>query len=401
MKDIRILKNTIQEYEWGSHTEIAELLGEKSPSLRPQAELWMGAHPKAPSKVEIGKRWVSLAEVIDRDPCEVLGKETAEKFCGRLPFLFKVLAAAKPLSIQAHPDMEQAKEGFERENLLGIPPDSPVRNYRDDMHKPEILCALKTFWALNGFRKIDRIVRNMKLFCPDAMKTETDDLEKRQNPRGLQFFFEAMMKMEPARKKKVIDEVVRTAGQGDGEDPERKWILSIYREYPSDIGVLSPLYLNLIRLAPGQAMFLPARRLHAYLEGLGIELMANSDNVLRGGLTAKHVDVPELLKTLAFEGDDAPILFPREKQEGEVVYPCPAEEFVLSVIRLKEGVAHTAKGKRGVEMAICTQGSAAVVDIGTGKTLRLERGASAIIPASVESYTVWGNAILYKAAVPV
>jgi mannose-6-phosphate isomerase len=156
------MKNTVQEYAWGSFTAIAELLGNGSPSKTPQAELWMGAHPKAPSMVNCDGNWISLLEFIEKNPDRILGKKVAEKFNNRLPYLFKVLAAAKPLSIQAHPSIDQAKQGFERENRQGIPLDAYNRNYKDDNHKPECICAKTRFWALNGFRKNSNIVGLME-----------------------------------------------------------------------------------------------------------------------------------------------------------------------------------------------------------------------------------------------
>ena len=156
MTGICLLENTIQEYAWGSYTAISDLLGNDSPANTPQAELWMGAHPKAPSKVRCNGKWISLLELIDKNSHDILGKKVAQRFKNRLPYLFKVLAAAKPLSIQAHPSLDQASEGFDRENRLGIPLDAPNRNYKDDNHKPECICALTFFWALNGFRKISR-----------------------------------------------------------------------------------------------------------------------------------------------------------------------------------------------------------------------------------------------------
>jgi mannose-6-phosphate isomerase len=399
MKQIRLLKNTIQEYDWGSHTAIAELLGEPSPSQKPQAELWMGAHPKAPSQVERDGRWSSLITLVEENPTDILGKSVAEKFNNRLPYLFKVLAASKPLSIQAHPTLEQAKAGFQKENEAGIPMDASHRNYRDDMHKPEIICALTPFWGLNGFRRIDEIVSNINRFCPDGMKSEISGLESRPDSRGLKIFFESMMTLSAERKTSAIKEAVASARIGPKEDDIRKWILLLHQEYPSDIGVLSPLYLNLVSLSPGEAMFLPAGQLHAYLKGLGMELMANSDNVLRGGLTPKHVDVSELLKTLRFKGEQVEILLPRERAGGEKTYASLAQEFALSVLSIKEGGPFTSRGHRSAEILICTHGRAAIINRSSGEMLSVIKGESVIIPAAVKQYAVEGSATVYRAAV--
>jgi len=396
MKRIHLLKNTIQEYGWGSRTAIAELLGEPSPSQKPQAELWMGAHPKAPSMVERDGGWLSLITLIEENPTDILGESVAEKFDNQLPYLFKVLAASRPLSIQAHPTLEQAKAGFQRENEAEIPLNASHRNYRDDMHKPEIICALTPFWALNGFRHMDEIVFNLNRCCPEGMKSEINGLKSQPDPHGLKLFFESMMTMAAERKESVIKEAVTSARNGSKEDALLKWILSLHQEYPSDIGVLSPLYLNLVCLFSGEAMFLPAGQLHAYLEGLGMELMANSDNVLRGGLTPKHVDVTELLKTLRFEGKAVKILLPEQQTEVEKVYPSQADEFSLSVISVQAGRPYTGSGKRGVEIAICTHGEANISD---SESVSIKKGDAVIIPAAVKQYVVEGSATLYKAAV--
>ena len=219
MKNIYRLKNTIQQYEWGSSTAIAELMGKPGPAQNPQAELWMGTHPKAPSLVNLNGRWLSLKTLIDENPSGILGKTVAARFDKNLPYLFKVLAAARPLSIQAHPNLAQAREGFKRENNIGIPLEAPHRNYKDNNHKPEIICALTPFWALNGFRKIEEIVSNMHRCCRGEMAAEINKLNNNPISAGLQEFFEAMMTMEPDRKNRVIREVLHFAHQRSEEDP--------------------------------------------------------------------------------------------------------------------------------------------------------------------------------------
>jgi len=301
MTGICLLENTIQEYAWGSYTAIPELLGNDSPANTPQAELWMGAHPKAPSRVKCNGKWISLLELIDSNSQDILGKKVAQRFKNRLPYLFKVLAAAKPLSIQAHPSIDQACRGFDRENRLGIPLDAPNRNYKDDNHKPECICALTSFWALNGFRKASDMISLMGKICPSGLKKDFDMFRQQPNSRGLKKFFKAMMIMDQTPQHQVISDVVKNADRLKDKNAAYQWIIDLHEEYPSDIGILSPIILNLICLEPGQAMFLPSGTLHAYLDGVGIELMANSDNVLRGGLTPKHVDVKELLNVLNFE----------------------------------------------------------------------------------------------------
>ncbi len=396
MKHISILENTIQEYAWGSYTAIAELLGTSSPSVRPQAELWMGAHPKAPSLIEYEGKQLSLAEVIANHPEDILGKAAAQKFDNRLPYLFKVLAAAKPLSIQAHPNQEQAEEGFERENRRGIPPDAPKRNYKDRSHKPECLCALTRFWGLRGFRSIPEILSLTEQICPAELEPEIRDLRKQPDSLGLKSFFHALMTMTHERKRNAITQAVRVAQKED--DLIYRWILRLYDDYPEDIGVLSPVFLNLICLEPGQSVFLPAGELHAYLDGVGIELMANSDNVLRGGLTPKHIDVPELLRVLHFTAGKPDILLPRKISEHEAVYDSPAEEFVLSVIAVRPGMSDAQFFPKSVEILLCTQGEAILT--ADEQSLSLVKGMSVMVPCTAETYHLRGNATFYKAAVP-
>jgi len=397
---ISILKNSIQEYAWGSTQAIPELLGCKNPERKTQAELWMGAHPKAPSLVQYNGQWISLPELIAKNPVDVLGKKVAHHFINRLPYLFKVLAAAKALSIQAHPGLHQAREGFQKENAQKIPLDAPNRNYRDDNHKPECICALTRFWALSRFRKISGILAYFEKLDLQQLEVELADFKKRPTANGLKLFYASLMTLDRDRQKRIVAEALEQARGFESEDPVFKWMLKLAEDYPNDIGVLSPVLLNLVCLEPGQAIFLDAGELHAYLEGLGIELMANSDNVLRGGLTPKHVDVPELLRVLKFEDRDVTLLKPGKSIAHEFVYPSPAAEFVLSVITLNRGATYQSPKSRSVEILICTRGKATILDLSDETETQLSQGVSAIVPASVERYRIKGQGICYKAAVP-
>ena len=401
MIGICLLENTIQEYVWGSYTAIPELLGNDSPANTPQAELWMGAHPKAPSRVKCNGKWISLLELIEKNSHDILGKKVAQRFKNRLPYLFKVLAAAKPLSIQAHPSKEQACEGFDRENRLGIPLGAPNRNYKDENHKPECICALTSFWALNGFRKIPDMISLMGRICPPGLKKDFDMFRQQPNSRGLKEFFKAMMIMDRTTQNQIISDVVKNADHLKDKNAAYQWIIDLHEEYPSDIGILSPIILNLICLEPGQAMFLQAGTLHAYLDGVGIELMANSDNVLRGGLTPKHVDVKELLNVLNFEERDINILKMDKINPCEHQYESHAEEFALSVIAVKTDMNYYSPDKRYVEILLCTDGDALVVDFAGNKTVHINKGMSILIPAVVKKYGIKGDAVFYKAAVPI
>jgi len=399
MKAIGILRNTIQHYAWGSPESIPKLLGRDNLSGLPWAELWMGAHPKAPSLVNFEGRWVSLKDLIEQYPQEILGRRTAARFRNTLPYLLKVLAVAKPLSIQAHPNLPQAREGFARENRQGISLDAPERNFKDDNHKPECICAMSKFYALCGFRNIDDIVAMMSESCPEGLADELENLKKNSDPIGLKEFFMALMNMDTDRRKRVIDEALQNIGIFSDQGL-RYWISRLAKEYPADIGIMSPMLLNLVCLEPGQALYLPAGQLHAYLEGVGMELMANSDNVLRGGLTPKHVDLPQLAKVVHFKPGAPIFLKPAVRGENEKIYRSPAGEFILSAICVSGRILYESPTSRSIEILICTEGTAAVEDCGTGTILKITRGNSLVIPAAVERYTIKGNAGFYKAAVP-
>jgi mannose-6-phosphate isomerase len=399
MKTIGLLDNTIQFYAWGSATAIPDLLDAENPSDRPWAELWMGAHPKAPSLVNYEGRWQPLNELIQKHPHDILGPEVAEKFHHKLPYLFKVLAAAKPLSIQAHPNLEQAREGFERENAQNIPLDAPNRNYKDDNHKPECICALSEFYALHGFRPISEIVTLMTTVCPVGLIDELASLKTTPDSHGLKKFYTTVMTMSRPKQKQVVDETLQNLPKISDQD-SIMWMKRISEEYPSDISILSPILLNLVCLKPGQALFLPAGELHAYLEGLGIELMANSDNVLRGGLTPKHIDLPELLRVVQFEPHPINILKTAKKSGTEKIFINPASEFVLSLISVSAANSYLSSSDRSVEILWCADGEAWLQDLGTNSNIKIKRGNSVIIPAAVKGYTVNGNAAVYKAAVP-
>jgi mannose-6-phosphate isomerase len=326
MKVISLLKNSLQDYAWGSTEAISKLTGKPNKDNKPQAEMWMGAHPKAPSKVFHENAWLTLLDMIEKYPIEMLGEKTAVAFGNQLPFLFKVLAAEKPLSIQVHPNTEQAKKGFARENRFHVPLDAFNRNYQDENHKPECLCALTPFWAMNGFRPVPDILTYLEALCPNTLVAARNALEKRPDPHGLEDFFKTLLMIPPDPKKTIIEKTVKQASKMASQDPVHAWILRLYNEYREDMGILSPALLNLICLEPGQAMYLPAGRLHSYLQGLGIEIMANSDNVLRAGCTQKHLDVPELLRVVDFNPEAVEILTPVPgTSESEVFYPTPAD----------------------------------------------------------------------------
>jgi len=240
----------------------------------------------------------------------------------------------------------------------------------------------------------------MEKICPQALKKQLDTLRRQQSPVELKNLFQTLMTMNHKQQTKIIAHAVSNAKKFADDDPAYKWMVDLHKEYPADIGVFSPILLNLICLEPGQAMFLPAGELHAYLDGVGIELMANSDNVLRGGLTPKYIDMPELLNILNFEEREINILKTKPINECEWVYTSYAEEFVLSIIHLKQGMRYNSPTHRSIEILLCTNGKATISDLGKNDEVAIDRGKSILIPSDVTKYSVQGNATLYKASVP-
>lgn len=394
-----LLENTIQHYAWGSPTAIPELLGRTNPDGEPQAELWMGAHPKAPSRLLVGNRPVPLTELLARNPIPLLGKAVADRFGARFPFLFKVLAAANALSIQAHPNLLQAREGYRREEAAGVPRDAPGRNYRDDNHKPEVLCALGDFWGLRGFRPVEEMLRDITLLEVPLLSALSVPLLADGGPEGLRAFLRRLLEMGAEEARSMTD---KAAARCYGRPGERfRWVGRLAAQFPGDVGVVAPLFLNLIRLRPGEAIYQKAGELHAYLEGTGIELMANSDNVLRGGLTTKHIDVPELMKILSFEIADTTPIHPRRLSDATEVYDTPSSEFRLSHLSVSRYESYSSGQRESVELLLCVEGSALLRWTGSPPgELRLDKGQSALVPAALSAYDVVGEAELFRADVP-
>ena len=392
------LKNEIQYYAWGSYSFIQDLLG-AGPTDTPWAELWMGAHPKAPSKIQVSDGWQALDRLIETYPEEILGHRTARRFNNTLPYLFKVLAAEQPLSIQAHPNREQAKNGFDRENHEGIPLTASDRNYKDDRHKPECICALTPFWAMEGFRPITEMVELLSAACPKALGDAIEFLKQNSSGNGFQRFFEALMTLPEQKLQKVIDETAGNAMARQSENDEFRWIKTLYELYPEDIGILSPILLNLVCLQPGEALFLNSGEMHAYLHGAGIEIMANSDNVLRGGLTAKHVDVEELMRVLNFEPHGLEILTPQDRLACEKIYPTSAEEFSLGIIQVDSHCTYATDQIIGPEILLCVRGEGEIRWDDAAASMRISQGDTFLIPAAVSRYSISGAAEIYRAAV--
>jgi len=400
MLRISPLKNPIREYAWGSTTALQSLLGLAGSQGKPMAELWMGAHPKAPSQIRVSGEWKPLNEAIETFPEEILGTRVTEVFSGKLPFLFKVIAAARPLSIQVHPTLEQAEKGYAEENHNGIPIDSPKRNYKDANHKPEILCAISPFQGLAGFREIKEILDLFHEVLSTSLFGELDLFRRHPEPAGLKHFFISLFSMDQRRRRRLLTEAAKAASKRVQKDSVFYWMDKLHRAYPGDVGMLAPILLNLVELNPGEALYISPGELHAYLGGTGIELMASSDNVLRGGLTSKHVDLHELLKVVRFKERSVEKVETLRKVDCESLYRVPCREFLLSSISLNQGKGYTSAEHCGVEILICTDGKAEMEDTKNGEVFPLTSGRSVLVPAHVPGYRIKGHATLYMASVP-
>jgi mannose-6-phosphate isomerase len=400
MNEIRLLRNTIQRYPWGSRTTLARLQGRPYPSEQHEAEMWMGTHPAAASMV-VGQdgKLESLGMLVASAAKEILGEGAAARFSPRLPFLFKVLAAERPLSLQVHPDQRQAEAGFARETAAGVPLDSPRRSYVDTSHKPELVCALSPFHALHGFRSPAEILERLLPLEIEELTRPLAALAARPDAAGLASFFAGLLRADPERRRALTAQA-RQAASRRREQAPYAWLVRLGEEHDGDPTILAPLLLNLVSLAPGEALYTPPGTLHCYLEGDAIEVMACSDNVLRAGLTGKHVDSEELLSITCFEPSAIAKVLPQPNGAAERFYRSPAEEFQLSSLHLDAGTVYESALARNVEILICTHGDVAVTTTDERAPQKLSGGESMLVPAGLPRYRLRGVATLFKATVP-
>ena len=388
----------VMPYAWGSRTAIAELCGRASPSDTPEAELWMGAHPRGAARLTRGGVETDLLSVVTAAPEAALGARVARDFGGRLPFLVKILAAGEPLSIQAHPDMLQAQRGYDDEDARGVPIDAPHRNYKDRSHKPELLCALGPFEALSGFRNPRDTLQLLAALDVPALAPVTAALASGDG--GLRAAFERVMKTPEADRAATVGAVGAACRAHRGRwERECARAAELAATYPADMGVVGALLLNHLTLADGEAIYLGARSLHAYLSGVGVEIMASSDNVLRGGLTPKHVDVDELLRVVRFEAERPDVLRGRDvgaQDARELCWDTPAREFALSRVDV-DGPAR--RDTRGPEILCCVRGRVTVRGDGDADDLALAPGEVAFVAGSTAAYLLGGAGRVFRAQV--
>lgn len=392
------LHGVVQHYDWGGVDFIPDLIGQPNPERRPFAELWLGAHPKAPSLARLEGEEVPLSQLPGGD----------------LPYLLKVLDARRMLSIQAHPNKAQAEAGFARENALRIPLDHPDRNYRDPNHKPEVHVALTEFWMLHGFRPLEQIAQVLRetpelTAIMPAFDRKYAAARRHEEERQdlLRSFYGAVMTMPQSSVDTILNPLIARLEEAEPLDKDTPdyWALRAAREFPlpggrRDRGILSFYLLNLLQLRPGEGTYQPAGTLHAYLEGINVELMANSDNVLRGGLTSKRVDAAELLRTLSFDTAAPVVLEGRPVSATEVAYPTTAEEFELSRIRVEPGERHPSRDGHGPDTIIVLEGAGAAFS--EGVTLELKRGDAIFARPRIDYVLEAGSKplVAFKASTP-
>ncbi|MCK0090491.1 mannose-6-phosphate isomerase, class I [Rhodococcus sp. F64268] len=409
------LHGIIQPYSWGSRTVLAELMGRPSPTGSPEAELWLGTHPNGPSVLQCG---ASLQEAISESPESALGSHSLSQFGAQLPFLLKVLAAETALSLQAHPTLEQARVGFARENAAGVPIHSPIRNYRDDNHKPELLVALTEFHALAGFRDVTRTVALIDALRVPELSGSAEELES----HGLRTVFERWVSLNETDVHILLSALLKGCtrylhayAEGDFRG-EAKMLLDLADQYPGDLGILAALLLNQVKLEPGEGIYLDAGHLHAYVCGTGVEIMANSDNVLRGGMTSKNVDRDELMRVLRFDPITPPIVRAEPLADPSwnaviLQYPTPAREFRLRRVEIDGRRAVGSDGARNYarcpQILLCTKGTCRIsiegVDtIDFGSSFSVAQGESVWVPAGATvSFSSTGvDAQVFIASVP-
>ncbi len=398
------LTGAIQNYSWGGYNFIPTLIGIKPKSNVPYAEYWMGAHEKAPSKIlQDDNTIIALDKVIKEQPERTLGYPVARKY-GRLPYLFKILDVREILSIQVHPTKSAAEEGFARENELGIPLDSPERNYKDDNHKPELQLALSNFWLLHGFRPEDQlheVLNQIPEFCT---------LRSIFASGGYYELYKYIMEMPQDSVNTLLHPLAERIlpqynARALAESSPDYWAARVMQQEQQlvnvDRGIFSIYFFNLVGLKPGQAIFQDAGIPHAALQGQALEIMANSDNVIRGGLTPKHIDIPQLLKLIAFKGITPEIIADRRSDNPyETFYASPSPDFRLSRIQLRQGdlYKHTTFS---TEILLLLDGEV-MLDT-NDKDILIKKGES-IIAFAEKSYRIKAiaeNALLFRASIPV
>jgi mannose-6-phosphate isomerase len=388
------LRNPIQRYAWGSREALQELLGAPSPGDEPWAELWIGAHARAPSEVEVGGAWRSLRAWIEERPVPVLGARVAARFGAQLPFLLKVLAAEEPLSLQVHPDAERAALGWAEEEAARVPLDAPARRYPDANPKPELVCALAPFEALWGFRPSVEIRARAAALGAERLLAVLARTAADAPPGAI---LARLLRLPAPERRAIASELAVCAARAPVPEPALAWIGRLHASHPADVACVAPLLMHYVRLERGEALALRPGDLHGYLGGTTLEIMASSDNVLRAGLTPKHVDVPELLRVMQVEASRPARVAAAPGDPGEVAYPARTEWFRLSLLRPRADRPIRLEVCRGAEVLLCLDGRGEVQTADSERPLVLARGEAAFLTGETPRYEVRGDATLARA----
>ncbi|MBX9243457.1 mannose-6-phosphate isomerase, class I [Actinotalea ferrariae] len=395
------LQGHVRSYAWGSRSAIPRLLGQPV-QADPVAELWFGAHPASPSVLQDDHGPVALDQAIADDPERMLGASVLARFGPSLPYLLKLVAPERPLSLQVHPSVDRAREGFAAEEAAGLGRDDPRRNYRDRNHKPELLYALTRFEALCGFRAPRRAAELMAGIDAPLAKRLHEVLVAEPTYEGIRAAFRSLLEPELRPSEDEVQTVADACRLRlvDGSPSPRadRTVVQLADAYPGDPGAVTSLLLNPVTLEPGDALFVPAGGVHAYLKGLGVEVMANSDNVLRAGLTRKHVDIPELLANVDYVAAPPIRVGPEVFYGATKVYYAPVDDFELSVTTVTSGREHPLPG-RGPRVLVCLEGHVTLDSVGDG-SLTLGPGEAAFAPADDGPLSARGRGRLVQADVP-
>ncbi len=393
-----LLENPVHRDAWGSRTAIPRLLGEE-PDDEPRSELWMGAHPSAPSRLTRDGATLTLLDVIQRDPERELGPDVAAAYGPRLPYLLKVLAAARSLSLQAHPNHVQAAAGYASEEERGVGRNDPTRRYPDPNHKPEMIYALTEFHALCGFAPLATTIAVLEALHVPGLADDLETLRSRTDAAGLRAVLTRILHLPAAERGPLVAAVgagcTNLAARGGRAALLTETVADLATLHPGDIGVVCALFMNRVTIQPGQAIFLAAGNLHAYLSGVGIEIMASSDNVLRAGLTVRPIDVDELLAIVDTRPAPVPIVTPVIRSDVETTYPVPVPDFELTRLTLRPGQSYEfAPGLPRILLVVV-----GALEITSGDQVsQLEQGQAGFFPAAEPGAVLMGTATAFLAS---
>lgn len=421
---MHVIQGRVRDYDWGAPDLIPEFFAQPAATF-PVAELWLGAHPGAPARCEVDARSIAISSedladgergarsratigidlraYIAADPIGTLGSDVVNNHGGELPYLLKLIAPAQPISMQVHPSIEQARIGYERENALGIPVDAPNRSYKDANHKPELVYAVTQFEAIVGFRTPRRILGVLDGLDTELTAHLAECIRKQPNAHGVRDAFASLLSEETRPPEEAVAEVVEAcAARTADESPSPRadvMVGKLASYYEGDPGIVASLLLNPVTLQPGEAMFTPAGTVHAYASGLGLEIMANSDNVLRAGLTGKYVDVAELLDVVETVAAPPIRIAPERISPIQSTFYAPVDDFELSMIELRQ--AHrTFKLRGGGPRIIASLEGAAEIWTESGQHHVLNTGQAVFVRADDGRVEVRGFGRFVQADVP-